>query len=182
MSELTSESQDALNRDDFVQEQGNGKQERRIEVTAASLNFSGPLPPPQILAQYNNAHPDAADRILKMAEREQQHRHETQSKMVETHISDLKAARHEKRLGQILGFTIGAICIFAGLTAVLADHPVSGTIFGSTGVVGLVSVFVAGRQINKENDDSEISEALMPSAGTPPEDDEEEIPSREEVS
>jgi uncharacterized membrane protein len=48
---------------------------QRSDTFIASARFSGPLPPPAILAQYNNAVPNAAERILKMAEKEQSHAH-----------------------------------------------------------------------------------------------------------
>lgn len=40
-----------------------------------SQSFTGPLPPPEALANYEQASPGAADRILRMAEGQQQHRH-----------------------------------------------------------------------------------------------------------
>ena len=42
--------------------------------------WSGPLPAPEALAQYNNIVPDAAERILRMAEKEQEHRHKAEDK------------------------------------------------------------------------------------------------------
>ena len=39
-------------------------------------SYQGPLPPPDYLSAYNRAVPDAADRIIKMAECEQSHAHD----------------------------------------------------------------------------------------------------------
>ena len=44
------------------------KQQEQRQILKASAFHSGPLPPPAVLSQYNNAVPDAAERILKMAE------------------------------------------------------------------------------------------------------------------
>ena len=41
----------------------------------ASYSFMGPIPPPGILAGYNNVIPNGADRVIMMAEKEQAHRH-----------------------------------------------------------------------------------------------------------
>jgi uncharacterized membrane protein len=41
---------------------------------AVSSSFSGPLPPPNLLAQYNEVLPDGANRIVTMAERQAKHR------------------------------------------------------------------------------------------------------------
>ena len=46
---------------------------RRTEHRQSSL-FAGPLPPPEILKQYNQLVPDAAERILTMAETQAVHR------------------------------------------------------------------------------------------------------------
>ncbi len=55
--------------------------EKRKEITATVSHtqvFSGPLPTPEAFARYNEVQPDAADRILGMAEKEQEIRHEAQ--------------------------------------------------------------------------------------------------------
>ena len=43
--------------------------EKRKEITATVSIFSGPLPTPEAFARYNEVQPDAADRILGMAEK-----------------------------------------------------------------------------------------------------------------
>lgn len=55
--------------------------EKRKEITAFISHtqiFSGPLPNPEAFAKYNKVLPDAADRIVRMAEKEQEIRHEAQ--------------------------------------------------------------------------------------------------------
>lgn len=44
-----------------------------------SETYSGPLPPPEALARYDQIVPGAAERILCMAENEMKHRHENES-------------------------------------------------------------------------------------------------------
>ena len=44
------------------------------ETTTMEAGFEGPLPPAQMYAQYESAYPGTAERILKMAEQQQQHR------------------------------------------------------------------------------------------------------------
>jgi uncharacterized membrane protein len=56
-------------------------QDKHVSVTHTELQqWSGPLPAPDSLAKYNSVVPDAAERIIRMAEKEQQHRHEMESK------------------------------------------------------------------------------------------------------
>ncbi len=54
---------------------GTTQQKRTMVAQLDAQQFSGPLPHPQILAQYNQAVPNAADRIIKMAESQSNHRH-----------------------------------------------------------------------------------------------------------
>ena len=42
----------------------------------ASVAFSGPLPPPEILKKYDEIIPNGAERLMRMAEREQEMEHE----------------------------------------------------------------------------------------------------------
>lgn len=57
--------------------------ESGVRIRAQIESFSGPLPPPQLFEAYNKAQPDAGDRILKMAEGEQKHRHEIVHKVTD---------------------------------------------------------------------------------------------------
>lgn len=113
---------------------------------SASFQITGPLPPPITLEQYNRILPDAANRIISMAEREQEHRHKMQEKLVDAQIIDKQQQRAERRLGQIFGFSIGVVVIVAGSATTVLGHPVVGGLFGSSGVIGLVFVFVYSRR------------------------------------
>lgn len=117
---------------------------------SATVQFTGPLPPPSILEQYNRILPSAADRILSMAEREQEHRHKMQEKLVDSQILDVKQERSERRLGQIFGLVIGVVAILAGAVTIISGEStaesVAGGLLGSSGVAGIVSVFVLGRR------------------------------------
>jgi uncharacterized membrane protein len=42
-----------------------------LEMISQSMSYSGPLPPPFMMQQYNDTLPGLADRIMKMAENEQ---------------------------------------------------------------------------------------------------------------
>jgi uncharacterized membrane protein len=72
----------------------------------------GPIPDPITLAQYNRVLPNAADRIVSMAEKE--HRHRMQEKLIDAQVNDTRQERDERRLGQIFGLSIGVVSIVAG--------------------------------------------------------------------
>ena len=61
------------------------------EIVAAA--FSGPIPPPAMFAQYEDALPGSADRILTQAEKEQDHRHQQEASLLRARIDDLGMAR-----------------------------------------------------------------------------------------
>jgi uncharacterized membrane protein len=87
------------------------KEERlaqRIEqrVIRATMQFSGPLPPPELLAKYNDAVPNGAQRIVEMAEKQQTHRIGIEKRVVHWNTLD-------QRLGLILGFIL-AVSIAGG--------------------------------------------------------------------
>ncbi len=115
-------------------------------VTAKAEQFSGPLPHPQILSQYNQIVPDAANRIIAMAESQAEHRQQLESQVIG---SDIRNSRLGLHYGLIIGLTtvIGAtVCIFSGFQ-------IGGSILGSAGLSSLVGVFVYGsRQRRKERE------------------------------
>ena len=141
--EKASEETNAEALDSRETQQKNSAISRKIE---ASYQFTGPLPPPVVLEQYNRILPDAADRIVSMAEREQDHRHKMQEKLIDAQIFDVKQERGERRLGQIFGLSIGVVSIVSGSITAVLGAPIAGGVIGSAGVVGLVSVFVLGRR------------------------------------
>jgi uncharacterized membrane protein len=109
------------------------------EKSITIAQFEGPLPHPQVLAEYDRVSHGAADRILTMAENEAKHRHNMEERA-------LKAQIWEIRLGQIFGFSIGIFTIAAGAFCAIRGAQIAGSIIGGGGVIGLVSVFIAGRK------------------------------------
>lgn len=118
--------------------QTNGSHGSVATVTAQRVEFQGPLPPPDILIQYNNIQPGFAERIVAMAEKEQAHRHSLEGTVVSSSFK-------EAQRGQQYGLLIGVVAIIAGAVTAIAGAPVPGAIIGGGGVIGLVSVFVLGR-------------------------------------
>lgn len=56
------------------------------EVVQVQQHYSGPLPQPESLAQYDQIVPGAAERIIKMAEKEMEHRHRVEDSMTRSAI------------------------------------------------------------------------------------------------
>lgn len=102
-------------------------------------SFIGPLPPPEVLASYEAIQPGFAERIVRLAESEAEHRRAQERRA-------LMAEIWEVRLGQIFGLLIGALTIVAGAWTAAQGHPITGGVIGTAGVAGLVSVFIVGRR------------------------------------
>lgn len=105
-----------------------------------SLSFSGPIPPPSILREYQEMVPDAPERIISMAEIQMKHRHELEAKHLDGSI------RAEFR-GQIFAFIL-AICVF--ILAFIME--VNGESLWSlaltlTALFCLAGIFIIGKQI-----------------------------------
>ena len=100
-----------------------------LSAMAVSTRFAGPLPPPEVLKQYNEAVPDAAERILRMAEQQAAHRQKLEAKVVDSDIWKSYA-------GVIGAFVI----VMAGFVTAyfIAPH------LGWQGVAGAVGLPIAG--------------------------------------
>lgn len=120
-----------------------------------SAQFVGPLPPPSYLAGYENVLPGSAERVLRLAEKEQEHRHKMEHLLLEAQIVDTKDDRSEARLGQVFALIIGITAILGGSVVSVRGAPLSGGFIGSSGVVGLAAVFITGRKERKAFDDDQ---------------------------
>lgn len=97
-----------------------------IQVRTVTQAFEGPVPHPSILEHYNKIIPDAAERILRMAERENEHRHQQEDEALKANISvqerqitlaeiQSKAVFRSDALGQILGAAVGLTSVFGAI-------------------------------------------------------------------
>jgi len=128
-------------------------------LSIRETSFSGPLPPPQVLKDYNDVLPDAAERIIAMAETQSVHRQSLERLSVEATLQDARAGRAERRTGQWLGFTLALVAIVGGsLAAILSPGTagqIGGAVIGGSALVSLVSVFVAGSESTRSRSRSE---------------------------
>lgn len=115
------------------------------------LEYSGPLPHPEILDGYEKVLSGSADRILKMAEKQQDHRISIENKLV-------NAENQSRLLGLVAGFLIATVglggAVYLGYNGKTWE---SGIMSGGT-LVGLVTVFVKGSGNNNQE-----KEKIIPS-------------------
>lgn len=103
-----------------------------------SEEFSGPLPHPSIMAAYNGAVTDGAERIVKMAEEQIAHRQDMER------IYVTSQATTEGR-GQIMAFALAALALLLGAGLVFTDHSGEGFAVIVTAIASLAGVNVFSR-------------------------------------
>ena len=101
---------------------------------ARSDFFSGPLPHPGHLREYEKILPGSADRVIKMAEEQAQHR-----RQLETLIS-ASNTKLEGR-GQIFGFVIAMTALIGGGYIMASGQSVGGAAVAISAVAGLSGLF-----------------------------------------
>lgn len=120
-----------------------------LSFTAAFAGWSGPYPPPNLLQGYEDVLPGSADRLIKMAEKQQDHRHYLEKIAIE-------GGSRRAWWGLWLGFVISLVVLGLGTLTILQGYEwVGGTVMGAD-VVALAGVFVYGqRQQSKERVDKD---------------------------
>lgn len=120
------------------------------EPSSLILGFSGPLPTPAMLEEFDRVLPGLARRIVDRADTELAHRHAIELKALDAQIKDQHDANAERRRGQIFAFVLCFFFLASGIGLTLIGHPkVGGTIATAT-LVSVVGVFVAGRRTKNE--------------------------------
>lgn len=112
-------------------------------VIARSQSWSGPLPPPAILQDYEGIVPGAAGRILTMAENNNDF-------LIEIDREALRSEYTERRLGQIFGFLIALVAIIGSICLAFNGYEHTASILGGATVLGLVGIFVTGRYFSSK--------------------------------
>ncbi len=109
----------------------------QVQVSQTAQVFTGPLPPPEQLIKYNEAVPNAAERIIAMAEKQAAHRQE-----LETTV--LKAEARRSSLGLTAVFVLSVLALSASTFSIYTGHDLAGaSIFGAS-LASIVIAFLSG--------------------------------------
>src|SRR3989344_1868165 len=82
-------------------------------------SFSGPLPPPEILRDYEHVLPGLADRVVRMAENQSVHRQRLESRVI--WFDGIRSS-----LGLVFGLIIALAGIIAGAYLILSGNSTAG--------------------------------------------------------
>lgn len=112
--------------------------QQNIVRTEQAVAFSGPLPPPEMLKQYNDAFDGCAERIVAMAERQSDHRQSLETTVI-------RGNTRNETLGLIAASFLGITAIICGY--LLVDHGKDAQGFSLIlGTIGtLAGIFIWGR-------------------------------------
>lgn len=121
------------------------KRGRAVQILLArSTSHTGPIPSPEAFERYGQTLGNAPDRILRMAEKQSDHRIEVERQAIRRQLNQSGA-------GQILAALLAICCIGAATWLSLHDHDTVAGIIGGTTVVGLVTVFVYGKKSQQKD-------------------------------
>jgi uncharacterized membrane protein len=120
------------------------EQEKKARLQMVHTRTEGPLPPPATLAHYDNILPGLANRIVVMAEKEQQHAHVINAQALELEKEIRLAQNAYLRRGQYFAFTIAGACIAVTILLGCLGHDATAAVLGGTTIVGLATVFILG--------------------------------------
>ena len=115
---------------------------RQVVAIVHSESFSGPIAHPNHLREYELIQPGAADRIIAMAEKQQDHIIVMERTVVEKEFSD-------RRWGMVLGALTFGLLISGALVAGLSDKTAVALAFLGAAAIGGVGLFVNGRREGK---------------------------------
>lgn len=98
---------------------------------AAKSSPRAAIPPPGMFKGYEDALPGSADRILKMTERQFEHRMDAENTM-------MNATVRSTWIGQLFGHSYSIIALGAAAFVAVNGHPGISIIFLGTGVAGYI--------------------------------------------
>jgi uncharacterized membrane protein len=132
----------------------------RAAMSKTTTTWQWHVPPPEILAGYNQAYPGAARDLVDMAKTQSAHRQDLEKRVIS---SDIKT----RDRGQLFGFILALVVLVGGLAAILAGKSLAGFSTVIVALVSLVSLFIYSRKQGKQELDEKM-EALEATGGEDP--------------
>jgi uncharacterized membrane protein len=111
----------------------------QVQTVSQQVTYVGPLPPANEFAKYESALPGAADRILLIAEKEMEHRHKNDDKIIE---DSLKMSSR----GQIFALIITVLSLIAVGIGTFFSKPTASIAPAIIAIASLASIFLGHRK------------------------------------
>ena len=122
------------------------KRELATVTVSASISqqYSGPLPPPELLERFNQVIPNGAERIMVMVEQQNSHRMVIENTVV-------KNQQWQSTLGQYFALAVTIFGLSISAWAIAYGHDGAGGTIGVATVGSVAAAFITGR--NKQQAD-----------------------------
>ncbi len=124
-------------------------QSEEIFSLTAHEHFVGPLPPPEVLAEYERVVPGLAERIVALAEKEQHERFALAKERVSLEREDIAVAKEQISLlkrAQWFGFSFGTATLASSLYLITHGEPAGSVATLITGIATLLGTFFYGNK------------------------------------
>lgn len=128
--------------------QKSNPQVKHAQMATKVASFRGPLPPPSLLQGYDDIQPGFAERIVRMAEGEADHRRQLEQKALDADIKLSHKDFTERRWGQCLAFTIVLVMAAIGGYLGINGKQVVGSVFGGPAIIAIVGAFLNKKKSN----------------------------------
>lgn len=106
-----------------------------IFMAMEQKSYHGPIPSPEDLRGYEEVLPNAADRIITMAEKNSTHRIEMEKNIIEGNLNLSKR-------GQLMGFFLAILFVGVAVFLTIRGHEKIGITLITTTLLGVLAVFV----------------------------------------
>lgn len=106
---------------------------QKLEMSR-SITYSGAVPPPEMLREFDKIIPNGADRFMKMAENQSEHRRKMEEKIVKSNVRN-------ENLGLVFAFSISIIGLISAAILAYKGNNVGAGVFAIPALGGLVNSF-----------------------------------------
>jgi len=114
----------------------------QITATTTATSFEGPIPPPQVLQQYNSIVANAAERIIRMAEKQSDHRMDLEKRVVYSNV-------RKSYVGMGLATIIALYGLYIAKEIAINGNPATAGIIAALDIGGLISIAIYNVQAQK---------------------------------
>lgn len=126
-----------------IEKRPKSEQRAMIAHVVSQSLYKGPIPPAEMLKEYEKVLPGSADRIISMAERQQSHRHKLE-------LTVIKSNSRDSKMGIIAGALLSFALIVIGGLGIVTGYPGIGAFLSVSSIATLAGIFVYGTRSNRE--------------------------------
>ena len=122
----------------------NNSSERRSGVHTQTViaQISSPLPPPEMLANYEHIQSGLIDKIIAMTDLEGTHRRDLERENLYAEIASLQRGDALISRAQVFAFVLSLLTVMVGGTIGYFGAEIAGSVIGASGVVGIIVAFL----------------------------------------